>query len=138
MRSIADILTESEVIAVVGLSPNPDRDSYHVARYLMGHGYRVIPVNPTVEAVLGQKSYPDLRSVPEKVDVVDVFRRPEQVMPVAEDAIAAGAKVLWLQLGIVNEAAAARAREAGLDVVMDRCIMVEHGALAAGEGRYVE
>ncbi len=109
MRSIERILKESRVIAVVGLSPDPERESHQVAEYLMRHGYRVAPVNPTVDSVLGEVSYPVLRSAPEQVDVVNVFRRPDQVMPVAEEAIAIGAKALWLQFGVVNQEAAERA-----------------------------
>ena len=130
MRTIEEILRESKTVAIVGLSPNPDRDSYTVARYLQEQGYRVIPVNPAVAQVLGQKSYPDLLSIGEPVDLVDVFRRPETVVPIAQQAVSIGAKALWLQLGIVNEEAAEIARLGGLDVVMDRCTHVEHRRLA--------
>ena len=115
-----------KTIAVVGLSPRPDRPSYQVAEYLKDAGYRIIPVNPAVEEVLGEKSYPDLRSVPEAIDVVDVFRRPSDVMTVVEDAVEAGAGYIWMQEGIVNEAAAEKAKAAGIPVVMDRCIKKEH------------
>ncbi len=121
------IFTENKVIAVVGLSPNPSRDSHRVARYLQEHGYRIIPVNPTATEVLGEKCYPDLKSIPEKVDVVDVFRRSEEVVPVAEDAVAIKAKVLWLQDTVVNDEAAAIARKGGLTVVMDDCMLRQHG-----------
>ena len=134
MRTIEEILKESKTVAIVGLSPNPDRDSYTVARYLQEQGYRVIPVNPTVAEVLGRKSYPDLVSIGEPVDLVDVFRRPESVGPIARQAVSIAAKALWLQLGIVNEEAAEIARLGGLDVVMDRCTHVEHRRLAR-EGR---
>jgi predicted CoA-binding protein len=123
---ILHILRSAKVIAVVGLSPSPHRPSYAVASYLQEHGYRIIPVNPHVAEVLGERSYSDLREVPEPVDVVNIFRRPEFVPPIVESAIAIGAKAVWMQLGIVHEEAAARARAAGLLVVMDRCIKVEH------------
>ena len=128
------LLKESKTIAVVGISPNPDRDSHEVAKYLQSVGYRVIPVNPTIEEVLGEKSYPDLRSIPESVDMVDVFRRPETVGPVVEEAISIGAKSIWFQDGVINEEAAARSREAGLEVVMDDCTMRVHRRLSS-EGR---
>jgi predicted CoA-binding protein len=115
-----------KTIAVVGLSNNPARPSYGVARYLQQHGYRIIPVNPNEDAVLGEQAYPSLRDVPVPVDVVDVFRRPEHVPTVVEEAIAIGAPVLWLQQGVIHPQAAARAQAAGLAVVMDRCIKVEH------------
>ena len=119
MDVVEEQLTKSRVIAVVGLSPNPERDSHRVAKYLQGQGYRVIPVNPMADEVLGQKSYPDLSSVPEPVDMVDIFRRSELVMPVVEEAIQVGAKYIWMQDGVVNEDAARMAQEAGLGVVMD-------------------
>ena len=126
------LLQSVRTIAMVGLSPRPERDSYHVAAYLKDHGYRIIPVNPTVNEVLGEKSYPSLDQVPEPIDVVDVFRRPEEVDPIADQAIAKGARALWLQLTVVNKEAADRARQAGVQVVMDRCIKVEHGRLIGG------
>lgn len=129
MLTIEDIVRQARTIAVVGLSPNPERPSYEVASYLKSQGYRIVPVNPTVAEVLGEKSYPDLKSIPEPVDVVDIFRRPEDVPPIVEQAIAIGAKAVWMQLGVVNEEAAHRARQAGLGVVMDRCLMVEHRRL---------
>jgi uncharacterized protein len=128
-NELRGILESSKTIAVVGLSDKPDRDSYRVAEYLQGHGYRIIPVNPSVAAVLGERSYGSVADIPEPVDVVDIFRKPEAVGPVVEDAIAAGAKVVWMQLGIVNEPAAEAARAAGLQVVMDRCMKVEHRRL---------
>jgi len=126
---IEKILRESRTIAVVGLSPNPSRPSHNVARYLQAQGYRIIPVNPKVKEVLGERSYPDLTSVPEDVDVVDIFRRPEHVPAIVEAAIAKGVKAVWMQEGVVHKGAAARAREAGLMVVMDRCMLKEHRRL---------
>lgn len=128
-NEIESILTSSKTIAVVGLSDKPDRDSYRVAAYLQSHGYRIIPVNPAVQTVLGERSYASVSEIPEKVDVVDIFRKPEAVGPVVEDAISAGAKVIWMQLGVVNEPAAEVARAAGLRVIMDRCMKVEHQRL---------
>jgi predicted CoA-binding protein len=126
---IRDILRTAKTVAVVGLSDKPDRDSYHVAAYLQRAGYRIIPVNPAVASVLGEKSYASLRDVPDPVDVVDVFRKPDAVPAIVEDAIAVGAKVVWMQEGIAHNAAADRARAAGLKVVMSRCILKEHRAL---------
>jgi hypothetical protein len=128
-RAIRQILETAKTVAVVGLSDKPDRDSYKVAEYLQSHGYRIIPVNPTVSDVLGEKSYASVTDIPEPVDLVDVFRKPEAVLPVVQEAIDAGAGTVWLQLGVVNEEAAARAEAAGLQVVMDRCIKIEHGRL---------
>ncbi|MDR7435682.1 MAG: CoA-binding protein [Armatimonadota bacterium] len=125
-EEIRRVLEMAKVIAVVGLSPNPSRPSHDVASYLKKHGYRIIPVNPHAAEILGERSYPDLREVPEPVDIVNIFRRPEFVPSIVESAIAIGAKAIWMQLGIVHEEAAARAREAGILVVMDRCIKVEH------------
>ena len=124
------ILRGVKTVAMVGVSTNPVRPSNYVGRYLALKGYRVIPVNPTVAEVLGQKSYPDLVSIGEPVDLVDVFRRPKTVVPIARQAVSIGAKALWLQLGIVNEEAAEIARLGGLDVVIDRCTHVEHRRLA--------
>ena len=123
------ILREFRNIAVVGLSASSERPSYRVASYLAEQGYNIIPVNPNTQEVLDKTSYPDLGSIPEKVDVVEVFRRPEDVMPVVEEAIKIGAKAVWMQEGIVNEEAAARARGAGLLVVMDKCMLKEHQRL---------
>ena len=120
------ILTSARTIAVVGLSPDPRRPSHGVARYLQRAGYRIIPVNPHVDQVLGERAYPDLRQLPEPVDVVDVFRRSEFVGPIVDDAIAIKARAVWLQDGVVDAAAAGRARAAGLDVVMDDCMMRRH------------
>ena len=123
------ILETTKSIAVVGLSDKPDRDSYQVAAYLQRQGYRIIPVNPRMTEVLGEKAYPSLRDIPAPVDVVQIFRRSEDVPPIVEDAIAAGAKVVWMQSGIVNEEAAARAEAAGLKVVMDACMRATHRTL---------
>ena len=129
MDEIKKILTESKTIAVVGLSPREDRPSYRVASYLKSKGYRIIPVNPNAQEILGEKSYPDLRSIPGNIDVVDIFRKSEDVPPVVDEAIQAGAKTVWMQEDIVNEPAAQKARSAGLLVVMDRCMLKEHRKL---------
>jgi predicted CoA-binding protein len=113
-------------IAMVGLSSRPDSPSYEVAQYLQKHGYRVLPINPRESEVLGERAYPSLREAPAGIDVVDVFRRPDAAPAIVEDAISIGAPVLWLQLGVVNEEAAARAESAGMTVVMDRCMHIEH------------
>ncbi len=123
------ILATSKTIAVVGLSNNPERPSHEVASYLKDEGYRIIPVNPRISETLGLKAYPSLRDVPEPVDVAQIFRRPEHVPPIVDDAIAIGAKVVWMQLGIVHEEAAARARAAGLRVVMNTCMATMHHTL---------
>ncbi len=133
--TIAKILREAKTIAVVGLSNKPERASFGVASYLQRQGYRIIPVNPTIDQALGERSYPDLKSVPEKIDVVDVFRRSEDVPPVVDEAIQVGAKAVWMQEGVVNEAAAAKARQAGLDVVMDRCMLKEYQRLGSQQSR---
>ena len=132
ISSLRRILKENRVLAIVGLSANWHRPSYFAAKYMLEHGYRVIPVNPQYEEVLGQKCYASLREIPEKVGMVTVFRKTADVMPVAEDAIAIGARVLWQQLGVRNQAAAAKARAAGLETVMDRCVKIEHGRLFGG------
>ena len=126
MRRIAEILKSSRTIAVVGLSSKRYRPSYGVTEYMQRAGFRIIPVNPEESEVLGEKSYPDLDSIPEAVDIVDIFRRSEFVPEIVEAAIRKGAKVVWMQEGVVHEDAARRAEEAGLDVVMDRCILKEH------------
>lgn len=128
-EEIKKLLTESKTIAVVGASPKPWRDSGAIAEFLMKKGYTVYPVNPKYEEILGVKSYPDLKSIPAKIDLVDIFRNPDEVEPVIEEAIAVGATAVWMQLGVVNDAAARKAESAGLAVVMDRCIAVEHRAL---------
>jgi len=132
INGLRRILRENRVIAVVGLSADWFRPSYFAAKYMLEHGYQVIPVNPKYPEILGQRCYKALREVPEHIDIVDVFRKTQDVMPIAEEAIAVGAKVLWQQLGVKNEAAAARARAAGLEAVMDRCVKIEHGRLFGG------
>ena len=119
------ILENHKVIAMVGISPKEDRPSNAVARFLMARGYTVIPVNPGQSEILGQRCYPSLKDIPVKVDMVDVFRKAEDVPPIADEAIAIGAKSLWLQLGIIHQEAAEKAAAAGLDVVMDRCPKIE-------------
>ena len=126
---IIDLLRTARNIAVVGLSPEPYRPSHIVASYLQSQGYRVFPVNPEADEILGEKCYPNLRAVPERIDIVDIFRRPEQVPDVVDEAIQVGARAVWMQLGVINEEAADKARRAGLIVVMDRCIHVEHARL---------
>jgi uncharacterized protein len=132
INTLRRILRESKVIAVVGLSADWFRPSYFAAKYMQEHGYRVIPVNPKYPEILGEKCYPSLRDIPQPVHMVDVFRKTADVMPIAEDAVRIGAKVLWQQLGVRNEEAAARARAAGLETVMDRCVKIEHGRLFGG------
>lgn len=128
-QMMKDILVSAKTIASVGVSSNPGKESYWIVKYLQDQGYRVIPVNPTTGEILGETSYPDLESVPDKIDVVQVFRKPEDVPPVVESAIKVGAKTVWMQEGIVNEEAAQKAREAGLQVVMDACMRVTHRRL---------
>lgn len=132
INTLRRILSQSRVIAVVGLSADWFRPSYFAAKYMQEHGYRIVPVNPRHPQILGQKCYKSLRDVPEKIDIVDCFRKGEDIMPICEDAIAIGARVLWQQLGVKNEAAAARARAAGLEAVLDRCVKIEHGRLFGG------
>ena len=128
-QMMKDILLSAKTIASVGLSSNQEKESYWIVSYLKDQGYRIIPVNPTADEILGEKAYPDLESVPEKIDVVQVFRKPEDVPPVVDSAIKVGAKAVWMQEGIVNEEAAQKAREAGLQVVMDACMRVTHRRL---------
>lgn len=125
-EAITHLLRSTRSIAVVGISDKPHRASHEVARYLINAGYRVIPVNPQLTEVLGLTCYPDLTSVPEPIDLVDVFRRPEELPDIVDAAISVGAKSLWLQLGVVDEAQAERASAAGLQVVMDRCVKIDH------------
>ena len=132
INTLRRILREAKVIAVVGLSADWFRPSYFAAKYMQEHGYRVIPVNPKYAEILGEKCYPSLRDIHQPVDIVDVFRKTADVMPIAEDAIKIGARVLWQQLGVRNEEAAAKARAAGLLTVMDRCVKIEHGRLFGG------
>jgi hypothetical protein len=124
-----EILKSSQVIAVVGLSLDPGRPSHSVANYLKKNGYRIIPVNPEAERILGEVCYPDLVSIPESVDVVDIFRRAEEVPAIVDEAIKIGTKVVWMQEGVINEEAAARAMKAGLLVVMNKCMRKEHQKL---------
>ncbi len=126
------VLQGNRVIAVVGLSPNWNRPSFFAAKYMLEHGYTVIPVNPGASEILGRKCYPDLASIPQPVDLVDVFRKPADAMPIALEAIRIGARCLWLQLGVINREAAAKASAAGLDVVMDRCVKIEYARLFGG------
>ncbi|MEZ5403246.1 MAG: CoA-binding protein [Bryobacteraceae bacterium] len=129
MNEIEPLLRGSKTIAVVGLSSSPFRPSFGVSRYMQSQGYRIIPVNPNETVVLDETCYPDLDSVPQSVDIVNIFRRPDQVIPVVEAAIRIGAKAVWMQEGVVNEEAAELARQAGLVVVMDRCILKDHRRL---------
>lgn len=129
---IRDILGGYRAIAVVGLSANWYRPSYFAAKYLQDHGYQVIPVNPRYESVLDRPCYPSLAAIPGPVEVVDLFQRPENVMPFVEQAIEIGARVVWMQLGVINEVAAQTAIDGGLDVVMDRCMKIEHARLFGG------
>ena len=129
MSTEKEILNSSRVAAVVGLSAKPDRPSYRVASYLKENGYKIIPVNPMTGEILGEVCYPDLSSIPEPVDAVDIFRRAEEVPVIVEEAIRIGARAVWMQEGVINEQAATRAKEAGLLVVMDRCMFKEHQKL---------
>jgi predicted CoA-binding protein len=126
------ILAENRVIAVVGLSADWFRPSYFAAKYMQEHGYRIIPVNPKYPEILGEKCYQSLRDIPDEVDIVDCFRKTEDILPIARDAIAIGARVLWQQLGVKNEEAARLAEAAGLDSVLDRCVKIEHARLFGG------
>lgn len=126
------VLARSRTIAVVGLSAQWHRPSNFAAKYMQAHGYRVIPVNPTYASVLGETCYPSLRALPMPVDIVDCFRKAPEMPALAEDAVAIGAKVFWMQLGIENDAAARRASDAGLDVVMNRCVKIEHARIMGG------
>jgi len=132
INTLRRILRQVKTIAIVGLSANWYRPSYFAAKYLQEHGYRVIPVNPVYEEVLGEKCYPSLKDIPEKIDLVDCFRKSEDIEPIAKEAIEIGAPILWMQLGVTNEKAAAMARAAGLEVVQDRCVKIEHGRLYGG------
>ena len=126
------ILTRSRTIAVVGLSANWYRPSYFAAKYMQDHGYRIIPVNPNYAEILGETCHVALTTIADKVDIVDCFRRPEEIVPIARDAVAIGAKVLWMQLGIRNDEAARIAIDGGLDVVMDRCVKIEYARIMGG------
>ncbi|MBK9006650.1 MAG: CoA-binding protein [Anaerolineae bacterium] len=128
-KEMKDILLSAKTVAAVGLSSNPAKESFGIVQYLKDQGYKIIPVNPSANEIMGEKAYPDLSSIPEAVDVVQVFRKPEDVPPVVEEAIKIRAKVVWMQEGIVNEEAAQKAREAGLQVVMDACMRSAHRRL---------
>ncbi len=132
MPNTREMLQNARTIAVVGLSNKRYRPSYGVSEYMQRNGYRIIPVNPGVDEVLGEKSYPNLDAVPERIDIVDVFRRPEMVPEIVEAAIRVGAQAVWMQEGMIHEDAANRARSAGLAVVKDRCILKEHRRLFGG------
>ena len=132
IASLRRILKTTRTVAIVGLSANWWRPSFFVAKYLQEHGYRIFPVNPAYAEVLGEKCYPRLADVPEPVDMVDCFRKVEEMPALADEAIAIGAKCLWMQLGVASPEAAARAQAAGMDVVMDRCVKIEHGRLFGG------
>ena len=132
IAGIARILSRSHVIAVVGLSPNWYRPSYFAAKYMQEHGYRVVPVNPNAGEILGAACHPTIAAIPGAVDIVDCFRKPEEMPDLARAAVAKGAQVLWMQLGIRNEEAARIADAAGLDVVMNRCVKIEHARIMGG------
>lgn len=132
VEQLRRILKNSPTVAIVGLSADWMRPSYFAAKYLQEHGYRVIPVNPKYQEILGERCYPDLRSIPEAVDVVDVFRKSADCLSIAQDAVAIGARTLWLQIGVVNLEAAALAEQAGLEVIMDRCMKIEYARLFGG------
>jgi predicted CoA-binding protein len=127
--TIKEVLSTPRTVAVVGCSPNPERDSHRIAKLLQARGHRVIPVNPGHQEILGEACYPSLRDIPEPVDMVDIFRRSEHVAPIVDDAIESGAKIVWMQLGVIDEQAAAKAQEAGLIVIMDRCPAIEYRRL---------
>jgi predicted CoA-binding protein len=126
------ILKTNHTIAIVGLSADWYRPSYFAAKYMQEHGFRIIPVNPKYDEILGEKCYPNLKAIPDAVDIVDVFRKPEDCVPIAQDAVAIGAKVFWMQLGVINEEAARVAEAGGLEVVMDRCVKIEYARLFGG------
>jgi predicted CoA-binding protein len=132
ISTLRRILKTCQTVAIVGLSAEWHRPSYFVGKYLQGHGYRIVPVNPRYPEILGEKSYARLEDIPFAVDMVDVFRKPQDVLPIAHSAVAIGAKVLWQQIGVVNLEADAVARAAGLDSVMDRCVKIEHARLFGG------
>ena len=131
-EEIKRILQENKTIAVVGLSPKWNRPSHFAAKYMKEHGYKIIPVNPGYDEILGEKCYKSLLDIPEPVDIVDIFRRSKEVPPIVDDAIKIGAKVVWMQLTVVNEEAAEKARKAGLEVVMNRCVKIEYGRIFGG------
>jgi predicted CoA-binding protein len=128
-ETIKVVLATPQTVAVVGCSPNPERDSHRIAKLLKARGHRVIPVNPGHRAILGETCYASLRDIPEQVDMVDIFRRSEHVSPIVDEAIEVGARIVWMQLGVIDERAAAKAQSAGLTVVMDRCPAIEYRRL---------
>ena len=134
INTLRRILRQHKTLAVVGLSANWYRPSFFAAKYMQEHGYRVIPVNPSYagQSIIGEKVYASLRDIPDKVDIVDCFRKSADIEPIVDEAIAIGAKVLWMQLGVMNNKAADKARKAGLEVVQDRCVKIEHGRLFGG------
>ncbi len=132
IATLRRILKQYRTIAVVGLSAEWHRPSFFAAKYMQEHGYRIVPVNPRYDEILGERCYPDLESIPHPVDIVDVFRRTEDVAPIADSAIAIGARCLWQQIGVRDVEADARVRAAGLDAVMDRCVKIEHARLFGG------
>jgi predicted CoA-binding protein len=132
ISTLRRVLKECRTIAVVGLSADWNRPSYFAAKYMQQRGYRIIPVNPKYPEILGEKCYPDLKSIPEKVDMVDVFRKPQDCAPIAREAVDIGAKVLWLQLGVTNEEARQIGEAAGLTVIEDRCVKIEYARLFGG------
>jgi predicted CoA-binding protein len=141
IHDLRRILGACKTLAVVGLSPQWHRPSFFAAKYMQEHGYRIVPVNPSAKEILGQPCYPSVTAAAaalaargEKIDMVDCFRRSEDIPPIADEAIAIGAKCLWLQIGVIDEASAAKARAAGLDVVMNRCVKIEHARLFGGLG----
>lgn len=131
-QKLRRILTENRRIAVVGLSADPMRPSYFAAKYLKDHGYEIVPVNPKYTEILGEKCYPSLKDVPGKVDVVDLFQKPDRIPGLVDQAITIGARVVWMQLGIVHNEAAQKAEAAGLEVIMDRCMKIEYARLFGG------
>ena len=132
IKSLRRILIENKRVAIVGLSDDWSRPSNFVGKYLLEHGFEVIPVNPKYDEILGQKCYADLKDIPTPVDIVDLFQRSDRIPPFVDDAIKIGAKVVWMQLGIINEEAAQKARDAGLEVVMERCVKIEYARLFGG------
>ncbi|MFW6126705.1 MAG: CoA-binding protein [Thermodesulfobacteriota bacterium] len=130
-EEIKQILKNNKVVAVVGLSPKPDRASHQVAQYLQEHGYQIVPVRPKADEILGEKAFANLRDIPFPVDIVDIFRQVEAIPGIVDEAIAIGAKVVWMQLGLAENQSACRAREAGLQVVMNKCMKIEHSRYLA-------
>jgi len=130
-EEIKQVLENNKVVAVVGLSPKPDRASHQVAQYLQEHGYQIVPVRPKADEILGEKAFANLRDIPFPVDIVDIFRQVEAIPGIVDEAIAIGAKVVWMQLGLAENQSACRAREAGLQVVMNKCMKIEHSRYLA-------